>query len=161
MKNILLATSLSFLMVLSSASRAERSFGEIYTDCGLGALIAQSLDNESTADVVAIISNVIWDLGTTAISSNLSSEGSCARGDAKTAAFIFKGYDQLEKEIALGNGRYLDALTEVAQVSPENKQNFAHIIRAEFARQAASSTYEFLSRKEKAERLYTIVTSNS
>jgi len=161
MKKTLLATSLVSLMTFSSASQAERSFGEIYTDCGLGALIAQGLDNESTADVIAIISNVTWDLGTTAISSNLTSEGSCARGDAKTAAFIFKSYAQLEKELALGNGRYLDALTEIAQIAPENKQKFAKTIRAEFARQAASTSYEFLSRKEKAELLYSIVTSNS
>ena len=164
MKKMLLATSLASLVAFSSASQAEsgnRNFGEIYTDCGLGALIAQGLEDQSTADIVAIVTNVTWDLGTTAISSNWTTAENCARGSAKTAAFILKSYGQLEKELALGNGRYLDALTDIAQIAPEDKQTFAQAIRAEFAKQTASSAYELLSRKEKAELLYNIVTSNS
>ncbi len=163
MRKMLLATSLASMVALSSGVQAEgsRNFGKIYTDCGLGALIAQGIDQKSTADVVAIITNVTWDLGSTAISSNLTSPDSCARGNAKTAAFILKSYPQLEKDLALGHGRYLDALTEVVQISSKEKQAFTQAIRAEFAKRTSTVGYEFLSRKEKAELLYNIIYSRS
>lgn len=161
MKKILLATSMASLVAFSAGAQADRNFGEIYTDCGLGALIAQGIKDESTADIVAIVTNVTWDLGTTAVSSNITSPNSCARGNAKTAAFILKSYAQLEKDLVLGNGRYLDALAEVAEVAPADKPAFAQAIRAEFAKQAAAADYELLSRQEKAEQLYDIVISQS
>ncbi len=161
MRKILLATSLASLFAFSSGAQADRNFGEIYTDCGLGALIAQGINDEGTADIVAIVTNITWDLGTTAVSSNITSPNSCARGDAKTAAYILKSYAQLEKDLVLGNGRYLDALAEVTEVAPMDRPEFAKTIRAEFAKQAASPDYEMLSRQKKAEQLYNIVISRS
>ncbi len=151
------------MVVVSSGAQAAggRNFGEIYTDCGIGALIAQGIEQKSTADIVAIVSNVTWDLGSTAISSNLTSPDSCARGDAKTAAFILKSYPQLEKDLALGHGRYLDALTEVVQISSREKPAFTQAIRAEFSKHTSTAGYEFMSRKEKAELLYNIIYSRS
>lgn len=161
MKKILLAASVTSLVAFSTGAQADRSFGEIYADCGLGALIAQGVKDESTGDIVAIVTNVTWDLGTTAVSSNITSPNSCARGNAKTAAFILKSYAQLEKDLALGNGRYLDALAEVVEVAPADRPAFAQAIRAEFAKQAASTDYEPQSRQKKAEQLYNIVVSLS
>ena len=164
MKNPLLTISLAaFLSFASHVQAAEegRDFGEIYTDCGLGALIAENVKEESTGDVMAIVTNVTFDLGTTAILSNISSPSTCARGDAKTAAFILKSYSQLEKDLVLGNGRYLDALIEISGIGKEETPGFLRIIRAEFAREAALQDYEDLSRYEKAELLYDIVESHS
>ncbi len=161
MRKIFLATSLASMIAVSTGAQAERSFGEIYTECGLGAMIAQGVSDQGTADILAIVTNVTWDLGTTAVSSNISSPGSCARGNAMTAAFILKSYAQLEKELVLGNGRYLDALAESADIAPQDKQVFTQKVRSEFAKQAASHNYELLSRQQKAEKLYNIVTSNS
>ena len=53
-----------------------------WTDCGIGAMIFTS------SGAAAAISNVIWDLGTTAVSSNVSSQNSCGSEQAKTAMFI-------------------------------------------------------------------------
>lgn len=163
MRKILLAASLASMIALSSGAQAEgsRNFGQIYTECGLGALIAQGIDQKSTADIVAVVTNVTWDLGTTAISSNLTSPDSCARGNAKTAAFILKSYPQLEKDLALGHGRYLDALTELVQISSGEKQVFTQSIRTKFFKRASTIDYESLSRKEKAELLYDIIYSHS
>lgn len=49
---------------MPAQAKSNRTFGQIYTQCGLGAMIAPH------TPVVAAITNVTWDLGTTAISSN-------------------------------------------------------------------------------------------
>ena len=67
-----------------------REFAEIYTDCGIGGMIAPR------SDAVVAITNVTWDLGTTAISSNISSPDSCSGGQAEKAVFIHDSYDVLE-----------------------------------------------------------------
>ena len=68
-----------------------RDFADIYTECGLGAMIAPK--NEA----VAAITNVTWDYGTTAISSNISSPDTCKGGQGKMASFIHDSYESLEK----------------------------------------------------------------
>ncbi|WP_235956226.1 hypothetical protein [Grimontia sedimenti] len=40
------------------------------------------------------ISNVIWDLGTTAVSSNISSQETCEGSRVKAAMFIQDNFDQ-------------------------------------------------------------------
>jgi len=122
-------------------------------------LIANGLEEKSTADVVAIVTNVTWDLGTTAISSNLTSPESCARGDAKTAAFILQTYPQLEKELALGHGEYLDALIALAGV--EARQAFVESVRNDFAALVSKDAFGETARVDKARLLYQIVMSHS
>ena len=68
----------------------------------------------------------------------------------ETAAFIFKAYPQLEKEIALGNGDYVKGLEAVSGAD-------MHAVSAEFAKVATSAEFEKLSRAEKASALYEIV----
>ncbi len=86
MKYSILALSVS--ITFASFAMA-REFAEIYTDCGLGAMIAPR------TPAVAAVTNVTWDLGTTAISSNISSPDSCMGGQAKMAAFIKDGVKPL------------------------------------------------------------------
>ena len=69
------------LLVFSSMSFADREFADIYTECGLGAMIAPN--NEA----VAAVTNVTWDLGTTAISSDASSEENCKRWQIRGGCF--------------------------------------------------------------------------
>ena len=162
MRNTALVVVSVLLFAVSSgavAAQGERSFGEIYTDCGLGALIAQGIEDKNTADLVAIVTNVTWDLGTTAISSNLTSPESCARGDAKTAAFILQTYPQLEKELALGHGKYLDALITLTGVAEQ--QAFVSRVRGDFAAKVSEAGFQESARVDKARLLYQIVMSHS
>ncbi len=78
-----------------------REFADIYTECGLGAMIAPR--NEA----VAAVTNVTWDLGTTAVSSNVSSPDSCSGGKQKAAAFIHDAYASLKTDLASGYGAHL------------------------------------------------------
>ena len=84
MKLKLLSLAAVLGSALLTAPVQARDFADIYTECGLGAMIAP---NNGT---VAAVTNVTWDLGTTAVSSNVSSEDSCSGGKKKTAAYIFQ-----------------------------------------------------------------------
>jgi len=59
MKYALLAVASAAM--LSTSPAHSREFGEIYAECGLGGMIGKS--NET----IAIITNITWDLGTTAL----------------------------------------------------------------------------------------------
>ncbi len=145
MKNLKLSLAAIAVSVLFTPQLQAREFGEIYTECGLGAMIAPH------TPAVAAVTNVTWDLGTTAVSTNISSPESCKGGEAKTAAFIGKSYDELEIEIASGKGKYVDTLATMTDKDMED-------IRAEFSELVASDEYAKMSKMEKVEKLYNIVT---
>lgn len=128
-----------------------RDFAEIYTDCGIGGMIAPR------SDAVAAVTNVTWDLGTTAISSNISSPDSCSGGQAEKAAFIHDSYDALELDLASGHGTYLDALMALAGHEGQTQQRFVAAVRTGFAKLVAAPDYHEQNRFAKAEALYNLV----
>lgn len=143
MKKICLAVA-SASMLLAAGQASAREFADIYTDCGLGALIAPK------NSAVAAVTNVTWDLGTTAISSNASSADTCNGGKQKTAAFVFQQYAQLEKDLAQGQGKHLTALMDIAGC----QAGAAQTLRASFADSAARPDYAARTRYEQAEDLF-------
>ncbi len=156
MKKLILASAMSVAMIAGTANAAETiEFGEAYTQCGLGAIIAKSVKKSDTADLLAIVTNVTWDLGTTAVISGMSSPDTCARREVKTAEFIIKAYPQLEKDLAMGQGNYLEALSKISGVKDMSS------VRSDFAKLAAQPSYQNMSRQAKAEALYKIVMSKA
>ena len=146
---------LALLIVVAFAQpvMAEREFADIYTECGLGAMIAP------TNTTVATITNITWDLGTTAISSNISCPDSCKGGQEKMAAFIYESQDLLVNELANGSGEYLDALTVLAGVETDQKEHFISVLRDDVRDVVTTSGFVAQSRFEKAEVLFKIVNS--
>jgi len=128
-----------------------RDFADIYTDCGLGAMIAP---NNSA---VAAITNVVWDCGTTAISSNISCPDSCKGGQDRVAAFIYQSYDSIEQDLASGYGEYLDTLVDLVGYEAEQKPTFVASLRRDFADIVEASMYSDSTRYQKAEALYNLV----
>jgi len=137
------ATIAMTMLFTSQVHADERSFGDIYKECGIGAMIFND------TPVAAAVSNIIWDLGTTAVSSNISSAENCEGGKAKMASFIMKSYDNLEVEIASGEGKYMDTLLSMTEKDVET-------LRSEFSEVVASSEYATLNQEQKAEKLYNI-----
>lgn len=137
------ATIAMTMLFTSQVHADERSFGDIYKECGIGAMIFND------TPVAAAVSNIIWDLGTTAVSSNISSAENCEGGKAKMASFIMKSYDNLEVEIASGEGKYMDTLVAMTEKDVET-------LRSEFSEVVASSEYATLNQEQKAEKLYNI-----
>lgn len=98
-----------------------------WQECGIGAMVFP--DN----GVAAAISNIIWDLGTTAVSSNISSVGSCEGANVKTAQFIQQTFPVLEQEIAQGEGEYISAMLNVRGCEATAHQQIISTVRNDFA----------------------------
>lgn len=141
-KGFLLAASAALFLAAGQASA--REFADIYTECGLGAMIAPN------NGAVAAVTNVTWDLGTTAVSSNVSSADTCQGGKKKTAAFIYEQFAQIEKDLARGQGQHLAALMNIAGCEVGSEQT----LRAGFADSVAQPGYAAQSRFERAEALF-------
>lgn len=154
MKNKLMSfvATAALVSLMAVQPAASREFADIYTECGLGAMIAPN------NDAVAAVTNVTWDLGTTAISSNISSPDSCAGGKAKKAAFIHDSYTQLESDIARGQGPHLATLMALSGCQASAHADVARAVRADFARSTANAAYSSQTRFEQAQSLYNIVT---
>ena len=145
---------LAAICIMFSSSAYSREFADIYTDCGLGAMIAPN--NEA----VAAVTNVTWDLGTTAITSDASSEDTCKGGNAKAAAFIYKSYASLENELAKGNGQHLSALYNIMGCSNASHGQLTASLRGDFAQVVAEPAYENGTRFQKSQSLYNVVSSS-
>ena len=137
-------------LLLTGAANA-REFADIYTECGLGAMIAPN------NAAVAAVTNVTWDLGTTAISSNATSPESCEGGQGNSAAFIFDAYPSIEKDLAVGSGEHLTALLTIAGVEEAQQGELSAQLRADFAELVAVESYTEQTRFEKAENLYELL----
>ena len=158
-KSILTVTFASVLTSGAAFGESKRSIGDVFAQCGLGGLIGSAFEeDETTADFVAISTNVTWDLGTTAASSNSSSPGTCARKNVKVASYIKNSYPQIEKDLAVGQGAYIDGLLDAMEVS-KNRIEIASSIRSELAQTAQQPYFEALSQEKKADILYQIVQS--
>ncbi|AUJ68521.1 MULTISPECIES: DUF3015 family protein [Pseudoalteromonas] len=112
-----------------------------WQECGIGAIIFP--DNGAAA----AISNIIWDLGTTAVSTKISSVESCAGREVKTAMFIQQTFPTLEQEIAEGQGEYVSAMLAVRGCDAAATADIVTAIRNDYAAQPANN----------AEALYNIV----
>jgi len=131
-------------ITLLAAPQAEaRSIEKIFSECGIGGAIFTS------TPIAAAISNIIWDLGTTATTSDLS-DGCSKNNEVKIALFVVKSYDQLENEIAVGKGDYVDTLSSLSGKSISD-------IRTSFSKVVSDKSYATLNKKEKANKLYNIV----
>jgi len=156
LKITLIAVSASLLLVPSTSLADGKEFGKIYTECGLGGMFGSAIDDRTASQIVAIVTNITWDLGTTASSSHFTSEDTCVNKKAQVASFINQSYEKLEKEIASGEGEYLDALASLATDGTTSTAKYTSNLRANFAKVVASKEYTALSRYEKAKRLYEI-----
>lgn len=97
-----------------------------WQECGIGAMIFPS------HGIAAAISNIIWDLGTTAVSSNISSQESCSGGKAKTAMFIKATMPVLEQDIVMGEGEYVTAMLELRGCEVTSHEEIVIAIREDF-----------------------------
>ena len=147
-KKISISVMAVLVLLAFSQPGMSREFAEIYIECGLGASIAPR------HPVVAVVTNVTWDLGTTAISSDITSPSSCVGGQEKTAAFISDSYDSLEKDLASGSGEYLDTLMVVAGCEPQVHKELSSALRSDFTGIVAAPGYTDQSRFEQTQSLY-------
>ena len=100
--------------------------------CGIGAMI---FDDNGTA---AAISNIIWDLGTTAVSSKITSEDSCEGVEVKAAQFIQNNYNQVLEETSQGTGEHVTAMLDILEVEASQQPQVIASIRTKMATKVAA-----------------------
>lgn len=128
----MLAASVS---VQAQDKKAAGSGPSPYADCGIGA--ALFTENKT----LAVTSNVIWDLGTTAITSATASPETCNGKKVAVATFILESYDNLAEDTARGEGKHLTALLNLMEVSADNKPAVIAQLRANMAQNLTQPTY--------------------
>lgn len=123
-----------------------RTIEQIYKQCGIGgALFGNS------SPILAIISNVTWDLGTTAATSDSMSPDTCQGGDVRAAVLINEAFPSVEKDLASGQGAHLSALQNVA-----NCESVA-VVREQYGKYAQTASYSTATQEQNAQALYSIV----
>jgi Protein of unknown function (DUF3015) len=121
-----------------------------WTECGIGAMLF------STVPVAALISNIIWDLGTTAVSSNFSSQDSCKGTGGKLAMFIGTTYANLEEETVKGNGQHVSAMLNIMNCDATAHANIINAVRTDFVQTLSNTSYSD-NKQAKAEAYYGLV----
>lgn len=151
MKKVLALTTTLALMGLNiSAAQAEDVKGvNPWTDCGIGAMIFP------TTPVGAVISNVIWDAGTTAVTSNISSQQTCEGEKVKMALFIEDSYKMLEEETANGQGQHITAMLNIAGCNASSHAEIIQSVRTNYSKVIAK-----LSAEKKPEAYYNTVSAS-
>lgn len=151
MKKLLMIAMMVMLPTMTLAKQEQGSGPNVYTECGIGAAIFP------TIGWAAAISNVIWDLGSTALSSALTTPGSCNAKKVKTAKLILETLPELEKDIAMGNGKYLTALNDTMGCSATAQGAINANIRTSYAGIVSDKAYSAKSNIDRANDMYNSV----
>lgn len=124
-----------------------------WIDCGIGAMIFE----ETTW--AAVSSNVIWDLGTTAVISDQSSQHTCNSKKAKMALYIGATYASLADETAKGDGRHLRAMLDIMGCESASQAGIIASVRSGFAQHLREVGTAAKVPSAQAEDFYNIVNS--
>ncbi|MDX8386726.1 MAG: DUF3015 family protein, partial [Gallionella sp.] len=112
-----------------------------WTDCGIGAMIFTDIS------WAAAISNVIWDLGTTAVTSSGLSDHTCSGANAKVAMLIGTTYANLEEETVQGGGQTLNAMLNVMECKSPSHAGIIQAVRSDFVQSLQSDEYLAMSKQ--------------
>ncbi|MCC5450552.1 DUF3015 domain-containing protein [Rheinheimera sp. UJ51] len=133
MKLALLAASVLTLSLVTAPTVNAQAKVNPWKQCGIGAMI---FDDNGTA---AALSNIIWDLGTTAVSSNISSQGSCEGIKVAAAEFINSTITNIEEETVIGEGEHLTAMLNLMGCEASVHQAVIEDVRADLDLSHATS----------------------
>lgn len=150
---IFTAIAMAISPFVSAEDVVQGSGPNIYVECGIGGAL---FPNTHWA---AISSNVIWDLGTTALTSATASPETCSAKKAKTAQFIFDNYDNLAEETAKGQGDHIVALFNVLGCQASAHRNIIAAVRLDMAKVVGQPSYTDQNIVMKASDYYNVVNS--
>lgn len=139
-------TIATLMMTLVGTASAQRDFASIYKECGLGAMLFPD------DPIIAVVTNVTWDLGTTAAISELSSPETCKGNASMMAAFLLDAHPQVEQDLSVGEGAYLSSMVNLMGCEG-NETAATSALRASFS-DAIADDYYSGSDVEKSEALF-------
>ncbi len=141
----------AFLIAIPSVSSAADEQLNPWTECGIGAMIF------STTPWAAAISNVIWDLGTTAVTSAGLSKNTCEGKQVVAALFINETYANLAEETIKGNGQHVSAVLHIMGCDNAAHESIVGAMRSELSSSMLNVTYTEKNGQEKAQDYYKIL----
>ncbi|MBL8523627.1 MAG: DUF3015 family protein [Betaproteobacteria bacterium] len=155
-KKLLLSTSIAAVAALSSAgayaqTKAAGSGPNPFSDCGIGAALF------SETKWAAVTSNVIWDVGTTAVISATASPETCSGKRVVAAVFVNNTYAKLSEETAAGRGEHLTTVLNILECNGARHDNAIKGIRVAMKEAIADPKYVDKSALEKASNFYSII----
>lgn len=145
-----LLTAMALAAGLANITSAQAQSQNInpWQHCGIGAAIFD--DNETAA----AISNVIWDLGTTAVTSATLTPSTCAGEEVQVAEFIDQTYDVLAMETANGYGEHLTVALDLVGCSVSENAQAVSELRNEMSEVINSSNYTDMTHADKGFAYY-------
>ena len=146
------ATILALSILVPTGAQAERTLEEVFQQCGIGGLLFGN-----SSPTLASISNVTWDFGTTAASSDASDGCAIDSSSTQAAIFIHESFDVLEAELAQGEGVYLNSLATLMHCGDRTASDAIASVRAEFGETLTSEGYANLTAFEKSDALYQVI----
>lgn len=151
-RNIIASVLFAGLLGLNSPVMADKSGTgpNPFADCGIGAAL---FPNTNWA---AVTSNVIWDLGTTAVTSATMSPNTCSGKQVKAALFIRDTYPQLVEESARGQGEHLTAALNLFECNG-NQVDAVQAIRAGMGNVVGNQDYQSKTHIEKSADFYRVM----
>ncbi|MEX0740799.1 MAG: DUF3015 family protein [Pseudohongiella sp.] len=154
-----LAYGIAFIgaLTFNGVAQAQNSTGtgpNPYRDCGIGAALFP------TVNWAAVTSNVIWDVGTTAVISATASPETCQGQYVAAAAFIFETYDALTEEAAKGSGEHIVTMMNILDVEQDHRADLISAVRTEMAGQVSQAGFNSLEKVQKAETFYFAVVNS-
>lgn len=126
----------------------------LFSDCGIGAALFPE------TPFAAVSSNIIWDWGTTATSTFLSTPESCKNRAAKVAVLINDTYKNFEEETVVGSGSHLTAMMDIMECDTGIRNELVNDIRADFKVNISKEGFDKKSHVEKANDYYQSVIKN-
>jgi len=153
---VLLASLLSvcsFNVFARAAGAVARSGPNPFRDCGIGAALFPG------THWAAVTSNVIWDIGSTAMTSATASPETCSGDEIQAAQFIIDTYDNLMEETAKGQGEHLIAVINILSCDAVKHKDVIRDVRNDMAKSIVSASYAGKNLVEKASDYYIAVDS--
>lgn len=121
----------------------------VWRECGIGGML---FTNTGWA---AITSNIIWDLGTSATSSDISSDGLCEGPKVSAANFVHGTYATIEEQTVMGQGDHLVAMLDILGCERSAHDKIIQSVRTDFSKDIARPGYESLEAIEKTKNYHT------
>lgn len=145
---LFVATVLAGNSALAEEKKAPGTGPNPFTDCGIGA----ALFNDT--HWAAVTSNVIWDVGTTAVTSATASPETCQAKKVETAQFILDTYQNLAEETAAGQGQHLMAALNKFGCDTVDHADITKELRQKMAVEVSKEAYSGQTSIEKASSYY-------
>ncbi|MCO4754053.1 MAG: DUF3015 family protein [Bacteriovoracaceae bacterium] len=121
----------------------------VWRECGIGGMIF------TKTGWAAITSNIIWDAGTSATSSNISSEDLCEGPTASVANFVHGSYAVIEEQTVIGGGDHLVAMLDILGCEKSSHDTIIKTVRGNFTNTISQPGYESQSKLDKAKNYHT------